>query len=248
MGLGFFRSWITLLTGADVVVGLNGLVHDAALSAILVVIALLARASRPLFESRRALATCLAMALCASVLAILGAVFQAGLGWAGATVAVLAACASGLFILMWSDLYSRLSATDTALALALAMLVALTIVAGLTLFDGESLARRWGVRILGRGKMAEDSRGRELLFQACEAAACEHGLMSRELEVLTLLAQGRPSADICSELNVAKGTFKAHCEHIYVKMGVRSKKELLQALSQPGASPTVPGAQLRRSS
>ena len=438
VGLGFFRSWVTLLTGADFMAGLDDLVHDTALAAFLVAAALLAGGARPLFARRGVVLACLAMALGASALTIAGSVAQAGLGWAGAGVAVLAACASGLFILMWSDLYSRLDATGTALALALAMLlaeavgfllagmveayrlgalvvlpclsiltlalarthlpqaapsarqvtripwklvalagiyqfssaaclrlsgasadlfgaganvvsagallvgvlffserfdlgaickspaallvptllllpfaggthgvlagalaalssslfgmlvflvlcdvsrahgvsavllfgieeattlfgvlgqvlgewgpqlaqmgvsttalmcvlVALTVLAGLTLFDGEALTRRWGVRILGPGKMSGDAQMRERLAQACEAAGQAHGLTARELEVLGLLAQERTSAEICAELNVAKGTFKAHCEHIYVKMGVRSRKELLQELSQ----------------
>ena len=444
VGLGFFRSWVTLLTGAGFMAGLNGLVHDTALAAFLVAAALLAGETHPLFARRGVVLVCLAMALGASALTIAGSVAQAGLDWAGAGVAVLAACASGLFILMWSDLYSRLDATGTALALALAMLlaeavglllagmveayrlgalvvlpclsiltlalarthlpqaaprpadapsarqvtripwklvalagiyqfssaaclrlsgasadlfsaganvvsagallvgvlffserfdlgaickspaallvptllllpfaggthgvlagalaalssslfgllvflvlcdvsrahgvsavllfgieeattlfgvlgqvlgergpqlaqmgvsttalicvlVALTVLAGLTLFDGEALTRRWGVRILGPGKMSGNVRARERLAQACEAAGQAHGLTTRELEVLGLLAQERTSAEICAELNVAKGTFKAHCEHIYIKMGVRSRKELLQVLSQ----------------
>ena len=39
-GLGFFRSWITLLTSDGVVTGLNGPTHDLALSIVLVVLAL----------------------------------------------------------------------------------------------------------------------------------------------------------------------------------------------------------------
>ena len=69
-GLGFFRSWITLLTSDGVVTGLNGPTHDLALSIVLVVLALFARCITPIFQKRWALVTCLAVALCSSTLAV----------------------------------------------------------------------------------------------------------------------------------------------------------------------------------
>ena len=56
------------------------------------------------------------------------------------------------------------------------------------------------------------------------------GLTTRESEVLALLAAEKGISDICDELSIARGTAKAHCEHIYSKTGVRSKGQLLEKL------------------
>ena len=440
-GLGFFRSWITLLTSDGVVTGLNGPTHDLALSIVLVVLALFARCITPIFQKRWALVTCLAVALCSSTLTVGIGVTGQGPVWIGAAATVLAACASALFILLWSTLYSSLPIARTALSLALAMLLAevvnfllagmtpayrlgalavlpclsmacllcarshvppgvgaddvlrapslrsvpwnlialiaayrftggfcltvtgapvdlytgvanalaagavivcvlyfpervdlaavckspaillvptlllvpfvsgthgalagasaafssslfglliflvtcdivraqgipaaflfgieeaaagigtfgcalgrhypalaalgvspaaltaallaLTVIAGLTLFDGEKLAARWGIRIFGPGKMAANAQENERLEATCRDAAASHGLTARELEVLLLLARGYTLNEMCEKLNVARGTVKAHCEHIYTKTGVRSKKELFKML------------------
>ena len=111
-----------------------------------------------------------------------------------------------------------------------AALLALTVIAGLALFDGEKLAARWGIRIFGPGKMAANAQENERLEATCRDAAASHGLTARELEVLLLLARGYTLNEMCEKLNVARGTVKAHCEHIYTKMGVRSKKELFKML------------------
>lgn len=440
-GLSFFRSWITLLTGDSVIAGLNGPTHDLALTVALVVLVLLTRRIAPIFQKRWALVTCLAVALCSSALTIGFGVMGQGPTWAGVADAVLAACSSALFILLWSTLYSSLPIVQTALSLALAMLLAevvnfllagmtpayrlgalavlpclsmacllrarsyvpaganadiafrapllrsvpwslialiaayqftggfclaatgasvdvytgianalaagvvivcvlffpervdlaavckspaallvptlllapfasgthgalagasaafssslfgllvflitcdivrvqgipavflfgieeavarigtlgsalgqhyfapaglgaftttliavllaLTVIAGLTLFDDEKLAARWGIRIFGPGKIAATARENECLEAACRDMAATHGLTARELEVLLLLARGRTLNEMCEKLNVARGTVKAHCEHIYTKTGVRSKKELFKML------------------
>jgi DNA-binding CsgD family transcriptional regulator len=48
-------------------------------------------------------------------------------------------------------------------------------------------------------------------------------LTPRELEVLTYLAQGRSNAEIAVEMAVVVRTVKAHVEHIFDKLGVRTR-------------------------
>jgi ATP/maltotriose-dependent transcriptional regulator MalT len=52
-------------------------------------------------------------------------------------------------------------------------------------------------------------------------------LSERELEVLTLLASGRPNREVARELFVSVGTVKAHTNNIYRKLGVRNRAEAL---------------------
>ena len=55
----------------------------------------------------------------------------------------------------------------------------------------------------------------------------KHGLSERETDVFVLLAQGRSRKFICDELFIADGTASTHIRHVYEKLGVHSKQELL---------------------
>jgi ATP/maltotriose-dependent transcriptional regulator MalT len=50
-------------------------------------------------------------------------------------------------------------------------------------------------------------------------------LSERELEVLTLLASGRPNREIARDLFVAVGTVKTHTNNIYRKLSARNRAE-----------------------
>jgi DNA-binding CsgD family transcriptional regulator len=51
------------------------------------------------------------------------------------------------------------------------------------------------------------------------------GLTAREAEVLVLLGQGRSNPQVAAELHVSRKTVSAHLEHIYAKLGVRTRTE-----------------------
>lgn len=61
----------------------------------------------------------------------------------------------------------------------------------------------------------------------CTAAVARYGLTPREGDVLRLLARGRSVPFIADELHISQSTTKGHVRHIYEKMGVASKQELL---------------------
>lgn len=64
--------------------------------------------------------------------------------------------------------------------------------------------------------------------EKCRAMAEEYNLSARELEVLALLVQGRSRALIRETLTISKGTVDSHINHIYSKVGVSSKDELIR--------------------
>lgn len=68
------------------------------------------------------------------------------------------------------------------------------------------------------------------LEEQCRTIANRFSLSSREYEVLVLLARGRSSPYIQDELCIAQGTVKAHIRHIYDKMGVSNKQELINLI------------------
>lgn len=65
---------------------------------------------------------------------------------------------------------------------------------------------------------------------ACAAAADEFRLTKREREILPYLAQGYSLPYIRNELYISQSTIDTHVRHIYKKMGLHSKEELITAV------------------
>jgi DNA-binding NarL/FixJ family response regulator len=64
-------------------------------------------------------------------------------------------------------------------------------------------------------------------------AQLDHGLTSRELEILDLMGQGLLMKEIAQKLTVSYHTVDAHLRNIYGKLGVRSRTEaVVKALRQ----------------
>lgn len=61
----------------------------------------------------------------------------------------------------------------------------------------------------------------------CDKIAREYALSPRETDVFLLIAQGRSGTAIQEELGVAASTVKTHTQHIYAKLGVGDRQELM---------------------
>ncbi len=83
----------------------------------------------------------------------------------------------------------------------------------------------------GRIARASAERERDLLA----GIASEFGLSAREHEVFAMLAQGHTSAFIAESVGITAGTAKAHVAHIYQKLGVHSKDEMLELVEDRAA-------------
>ncbi len=116
------------------------------------------------------------------------------------------------------------SATHSLIISAVAVM--LILVATLMLLSEKELASRWGIRIFERTNLADMSMEAERLADRCNALSTQAKLSPREDEIFRLLAQGKSNAAIEKELFIASGTLKAHIQHIYVKLGIHSRKEL----------------------
>ena len=60
------------------------------------------------------------------------------------------------------------------------------------------------------------------------------GLTRREVDVLVLLARGRSNPQIATELTISRKTVSSHLEHIYSKLGVRTRTEAALFAMQNG--------------
>lgn len=64
----------------------------------------------------------------------------------------------------------------------------------------------------------------------CNEVGNRYGLSPRERDVLQLLAQGRTSSAIQEELTLAASTVKTHMQHIYTKVGVSDRQQLMERI------------------
>ena len=63
-----------------------------------------------------------------------------------------------------------------------------------------------------------------------DSLGAECGLTVREVEVLQMLVKGRSKSYIAETLFISENTVRSHSKHIYHKLGVHSKQEVLDLL------------------
>lgn len=81
-----------------------------------------------------------------------------------------------------------------------------------------------------RSRVNDEMPPRPRFQDRCLEVACAFELSPKETEVMTLFAKGRSAARIQEELFISKGTVSTHLRHIYQKMDVHSKQELLDVI------------------
>lgn len=92
--------------------------------------------------------------------------------------------------------------------------------------EGQSSA---GCSEQGRALRDEDASltHEEEIDARCVQLADEFGLSLREQEVLGYLGRGRSQPYIRDQLVLSKNTVASHVKHIYAKLGVHSKQEVI---------------------
>lgn len=113
-------------------------------------------------------------------------------------------------------------------AIVILLVVAMTMI----LFSEKELSSRWGVTFLGGSDTGGESVivKKQELANRCHDVAKQFGLSQREEEVLLLLAQRKTVGSIEKELFIANGTAKTHIRHIYRKLDIHSRDELVDML------------------
>lgn len=70
---------------------------------------------------------------------------------------------------------------------------------------------------------------------ACTAIGGEHELTEREAEVMYLICMGRSKGYIAETLSISENTVRSHSRHLYAKLDIHSKQDLLDlVLAQAG--------------
>jgi DNA-binding CsgD family transcriptional regulator len=71
------------------------------------------------------------------------------------------------------------------------------------------------------------------LHNRCSVLSAKHGLSARESEILIYLARGYSHVFIAKELYVSENTVRTHVKHIYSKLSLGSREELLKLIDSP---------------
>ena len=72
----------------------------------------------------------------------------------------------------------------------------------------------------------------DALGAACKRLGRDSGLTDREQEVMELICKGRSKGYIAESLCISENTVRSHARHLYAKVGVHSKQELLDLLME----------------
>lgn len=72
----------------------------------------------------------------------------------------------------------------------------------------------------------------DAIDQVCATLAAEHALSSREAQICSYLARGRSQTYIRDALFLSKNTVATHVRHLYTKLGVHSKQELIDLVEK----------------
>lgn len=130
----------------------------------------------------------------------------------------------------------RLDPYSHASVVAIVLIAFLVIGASALLLSERSVFSNWGLApgrpARGAADGAADSGPRPMA--RIEAVGTLYGLTQREMEVLLLLVQGKTIRAIAADMFIAEGTVKAHVQHIYQKMGVHNRAELIGAFDAAG--------------
>lgn len=100
-------------------------------------------------------------------------------------------------------------------------------------FTKKGLSVDWTYRF---SDSASESLPRERLRRRLAELCDDYGLSARESDVLELLALEQPIDRIAESLFIAPGTVKTHIHRIYQKVGVSTRAELLEVISDPSRS------------
>lgn len=69
---------------------------------------------------------------------------------------------------------------------------------------------------------------RDMISKQCHILKARYGLSIRELEIAELLVRGNTVPAIATKLFISEHTVKTHSKHIYAKLGIHKKQELLE--------------------
>lgn len=112
-----------------------------------------------------------------------------------------------------------------------ACVIVLVVTASMFLLTDRDFASSWGINPIRSGSLTEADAFYQSVEGKCSVIGHRCGLTPREEEVLVLLAQDKTIAEIEQALFISNGTAKSHIRHIYAKLGLHSRKEVVDLVA-----------------
>jgi DNA-binding NarL/FixJ family response regulator len=81
--------------------------------------------------------------------------------------------------------------------------------------------------LVERSRSSRDTPALEVSALPLEQEMKGKNLTNRQIEIVTLMLQGRGNREIAELLRISENTLKVHARSIYAKMGVANKRELM---------------------
>ena len=78
----------------------------------------------------------------------------------------------------------------------------------------------------------DNAASSDSIADACVRIGNDRGLSAREIEVLILIGEGRTARYIADELCISFNTARSHIRHIYEKLDIHSKQELISLIQR----------------
>ncbi|MDR0515203.1 MAG: LuxR C-terminal-related transcriptional regulator [Coriobacteriaceae bacterium] len=150
----------------------------------------------------------------------LSSVMVFGIGWGMVTLGVLLGSAAGQLIFLSSP-FSPQALSLIALLATLAILVSYMFV-----FKERDLEELVKPEDETNAALSRQPRFQVRIRQIAE----EYRLSPKETEITILFAKGRSSTRIQEDLFLSRGTVTTHLRHIYQKLGVHDRQELLDLI------------------
>ena len=92
-----------------------------------------------------------------------------------------------------------------------------------------------------RASASEDAdRIRDRISKQCRDLQERYALSTRETEVMELIARGNSMASIAERLVISENTVRTHAKHIYAKLDIHKRQELLDMLHELEEEATAP--------
>ncbi len=118
-----------------------------------------------------------------------------------------------------------LTAADVDVATTTVLMFALALV-GTFFLELRDQDTKWIFAELS-GERSSAPECHRSIDERCDAVGEHHGLTPRELEVMKMLCKGRTKSYIAETLYLTENTVRSHTKHIYTKLNVHSKQELM---------------------
>ena len=122
-----------------------------------------------------------------------------------------------------------ISAEPVVLTLAISAVIMVFVCLYVAFDSGKESARAWGITRENEGcNNPAQANEASSLEERCSRLSRLYGLTRREEEVVSLLARDVAYSQVEAELSIANSTLKTHVRHIYAKLGVTDKHELVE--------------------